>query len=113
MRVTRCLDNNDGWERFSTAHPFLIKMCEVIPYGDPDYPLYNDNWPAQVKKNALTYLKGLESLEFIYCMVTLTHSLVYLRDAVVRIQGLDRILYQVSSVSSSMAQSRWPALFAI
>ena len=36
------------------------------------------NWPAQVKKNALTFLKGLESLEFIYCMVTLSRSLVYL-----------------------------------
>lgn len=48
--ITRWLENIDGWERFSTAHPFLVKMCEVILYGDPDYPLYNDNWPAEDKK---------------------------------------------------------------
>ena len=45
--VTRCVENIDGWDRFSTAFPFLVKMCEVILYSDPDYSLYNDNWPAE------------------------------------------------------------------
>ena len=48
--VTRWIENIDGWERFSTAHLFLVKMCEVILYGDPDYPVYNDTWPAEDKR---------------------------------------------------------------
>ena len=54
--VTRWVENIDEWDRFSTAHPFLVKMCEVIHYGDPDYSLYNNNWPAEHKKNALAFL---------------------------------------------------------
>ena len=70
--VTRWVENIDGWDRFSTGHPFLVKMCEVILCGDPDYSLYNDNWPAEHKKNALAYLKFLEYLELFFCMVTLS-----------------------------------------
>ena len=75
-------------------------MCEVtvILYGDPDYPVYNDNWPAEDKKNALAYLKALECFEFIYCLVTLSRTLLYLKNAVVKIQGLIRIEYQVFAV---------------
>ena len=58
--VTRWVENIDGWDRFSTAHPFLVKMCQVILYGDPDYSLYKDNWPAEHKNIALAYLKFLE-----------------------------------------------------
>ena len=98
--VTRWIENIDGWERFSTAHPFLVKMCEVILYGDPDYPVYNDNWPAEDKKNALAYLKALECFEFIYCLVTLSRTLLYLKNAVVKIQGVDQDI--VSGVCSVM-----------
>ncbi len=28
--ITRWVENIEGWERFSLAHPFFIKMCEVI-----------------------------------------------------------------------------------
>ena len=69
--VTRWVENINGWDKFSTAHLFLVKMCEVILYGDFDYSLYSDNWPAEHKKNALAYLKILESFEFIFCIVTL------------------------------------------
>ena len=41
--VTRWVENIDGWDRFSTTHPYFVKMCEVILYGDPDYSLYIDN----------------------------------------------------------------------
>ena len=85
--ITRWVENIDGWERFSLAHPFLVTMCEVILYGDPDFPCYNDNWSPEDKKNALAYLKALESFEFIYTMVTLSRSLLYLKEAVVNIQG--------------------------
>ena len=71
--VTWWVENIDRCDRFSTAYSFLVKMCEVIVYGGPDYSLYNDNCPAEHKKNALAYLKFLESFEFIFCMVTLVH----------------------------------------
>ena len=64
--ITRCVENIDGWERLSLAHPFLVKMCEVILNGDSDYPLYNDKWSPEDKKNVLAYLKTLESFEFIF-----------------------------------------------
>ena len=98
--VTRWIENIDGWERFSTAHPILVKMCEVILYGDPDYPVYNDNWPAEDKKNALAYLKALEGFDFIYCLVTLSRTLLYLKNAAVKIQGVDQDI--VSGVCSVM-----------
>ena len=75
-------------------------MCEVILYGDPDYSLYNDNWPAEHKKNALAYLKFLESFEFIFCVVTLFCSLLYLKEAIVYIQEVGQDV--VSGVHSVM-----------
>ena len=56
-------------------------MCEVILYGDPDYI---DNWPAEHKKNALAYLKFLES----FFAWSLSRSLLYLKEAIVHIQGI-------------------------
>jgi len=50
--ITRWVENIDGWERFSLAHPFLVKMCEVILYGESDYPQYNDNWLPEDKKKS-------------------------------------------------------------
>ena len=50
-------------------------MCEVILYGDPNFPLYNNNWSPEDKRNALAYLKALESF---YTVVTLSRSLLYL-----------------------------------
>ena len=70
----------------SLAHPFLVKMLEVILYGDSDYRQYNDKWSPEDKKNALAYLKTLESFEFIFSMVTLSRSLLYLKEAVVKLQ---------------------------
>ena len=98
--VTRWIENIDGWERFSTAHPFLVKMCEVILYGDPDYPVFNDSWSAEDKRNALVHLKALECFEFIYCLVTLSRTLLYLKKAVAKIQGVDQDI--VSGVCSAM-----------
>ena len=69
-------------------------------YGDPDFPCYNDNWSPEDKKNALAYLKALESFEFIYTMVTLSRSLLYLKEAVVKIQGKSKDI--VSGVSIVM-----------
>ena len=82
------------------AHPFLVKMCEVILNGGSDYPQYNDKWSPADKKNALAYLKTLESFEFIFSMVTLSQSLLYLEEAVVKLQRENRDL--VSGVSSVM-----------
>ena len=65
--ITRWVENIDGWERFSLAHPFLIKMFEVILYGDNDFPLYNNgSWTPEDKRNALAHMKDLESFEFLF-----------------------------------------------
>ena len=57
--ITRWVENIDGWERFSLAHPFLVKMFEVILYGSSDFPLFNDGWSSEDKQNALAYMKKL------------------------------------------------------
>ena len=86
--ITRWVENIEGWERFTLCHPFLVKMCEVILYGDTQLQLYNDGWPAEDKKNALAYLKILESFQFIFSLVTLQRTLlVYMKEAVVKLQG--------------------------
>jgi len=99
--VTRWVENIDGWERFSLAHPFLVKMCEVILYGDSDFPLYNDgSWTPEDKRNALAHMKALETFEFLYSMVTLHRSLFYLKEAAVKLQG--KHIDIVSGVSTVM-----------
>ena len=42
--ITRWVESIDGWEHFSLAHPFLVKIFEVILYGSSDFPLFNDGW---------------------------------------------------------------------
>ena len=62
-------------------------MCEVIIYGDTDFELYNGNWSADDKRNAMVYLKTLESFEFIFSLVTLQRTVQYLREAATKLQG--------------------------
>ena len=81
------MENIDGWECFTHAHPILVKMCEIIIYGGSDFLQYCDGWTADDKKNALAHLKCLECFEFIYCVITVSHCFVYLKEAVVKIQG--------------------------
>ena len=85
--ITRWVENIEGWERFTLSHPFLVQMCEVIIYGDSSYTMYNDAWTQEDKRNALAHLKALESFEFIYVLVALQRSLMYLKDAAVKMQG--------------------------
>ena len=35
--ITCWVENIDGWEHFSLAHPFLVNMFEVILYGSSDF----------------------------------------------------------------------------
>jgi len=69
--ITRWVENIDGWERFCLCHPYLVQMCEIIIYRDTDFELYNGNWSADDKRNAMANLKTLESFEFIFSLVTL------------------------------------------
>ncbi len=97
--ITRWVENIVGWERFSLAHPFLIKMCEVILYGDDDFPLYNNgSWTPEDKRNALAHLTGIESFEFLYSLITLHRSLFYLKEAVVKLQGKDKDIVSGTSI---------------
>ena len=85
--ITHWVENIDGLERFCLSHPFLVHMCEVIVYGDPEFELYNDNWTAENKRNAMAHLKAIEKFEFLYTLVTLQCCLMYLQEAVVKLQG--------------------------
>ena len=98
--VTRWVENIDGWERFTQAHPFIIKMCEIITYGGGNFPQYKDGWTPEDKKNALAHMKYLESFEFIYCMSTISRSLMYLKETHVEIQGEEMDI--VGGVSTAM-----------
>ena len=60
------VENIDGWERFSHAHPFLVTMCKRIIYSDDDYPQYNTGWSAKEKHTAMSHLNTFRSFDFIY-----------------------------------------------
>ena len=62
-------------------------MCEVIIYGNSEFEAYNDAWSPEDKRNALAYLKALESFEFVYVLISLQCSLLYLKEATVKLQG--------------------------
>ena len=47
--ITHWVENIDGWEHFSLAHPFLVKMFEVKLNGSSDFPLFNDGWSTEDK----------------------------------------------------------------
>ena len=95
------MENIEGWEWFSLARTFLIKLCEVILHEDSDFPLYSDgSWSPEDRKNALAHMKALKSFEFVYCIITLQCSLSYLKDAIVKIEGKDNDI--VSGVSTIM-----------
>lgn len=80
--LTEWLENIDGWERFSLYHPFLIEIHVRSEFTD-----FNAGWTADDKKNALAHMNILESFEFVYCLVTLSRSLLYIKGAVVKLQG--------------------------
>ena len=96
--IARWVESTDGWERFSLAHPLLAKMFEVILYGSSDF-LYTVVDGHQ-RINELAYLMKPESSEFVYSMVTLFQSLLYLNEAVVNLQGKNKDI--VSGVSTGM-----------
>ena len=85
-------ENIDGWERFCLAYPFTIQMLEAIIYGisDTEFASYNDGWTADDKTNAMAHLKAVANFEFIYALVTLQCSLLYFREASVKLQGVNQ-----------------------
>ena len=85
--VTRWVENIDGWQRFCSSHPFLVLLCEVILFGHTDFPLYNDGWSVEDKRNAQAHLNALTTFEFVYSIVVLQQSLMYLKEAAVALQG--------------------------
>ena len=97
--ITRWVKNINGWEHFSLSHPFLVQMCEVIIYGNSDFEAYNDAWLPEDKRNALAYLKALESFEFVYVLFALQRSLLYLKEATVKLQGQSQeIAYDITTI---------------
>ena len=89
------MENIEGWERFSLAHPFLNKLCEVILHGDSDFPLYSDgSWSPE---------------EFVYCIITLQRSLSYFKDAFVKIQGKNKDIVSGVLTRNVLGKHKWRA----
>lgn len=67
----------------------ILEMCEVVLNGNSEFTDFNAGWTADDKKNALAHKNILESLkfEFVYCLVTLSRSLLYIKGAVLKLQG--------------------------
>lgn len=79
--ITRWVENIDGWERFCLSFPFLVEMLEAIIYGtsESNFEAYNDGWTGEDKTNAMAQLKALKSFKFVNVLVTLQHSLMYVK----------------------------------
>ena len=91
--ITRWVENIDGWERFCSSYPFIIQMFEAIIYetSDSDFKsAYNDGWTADDKTNAMAHLKAIANFEFTYALVTLKRSLLYFREASVKLQEMNQ-----------------------
>ena len=90
--ITWWVENIDGWERFCLCHPSLVQLCEAIICGTAEegFEDYSDGWTSDDKKDALTYLKLIESFEFIYVLVILQHSLLYIKEASVKLKGKEQ-----------------------
>ena len=75
-------------------------MCEVIIYGNSEFDAYNDGWSPEDKRNcALAYLKALESFEFLCVLIFLQRSLLYLKEATVKLQGQRQdIVYGIATI---------------
>ena len=90
--ITRWVENIDGWERFMQCHPFIIEMCGVMMFGSEHYPTFSNGFSAEDQKNALAYLKSLETFSFIYSMVALYRVLSYFREPMKTLQGISQDL---------------------
>ena len=90
--ITRWVENIDGWERFCLCHPFLVQLCEAIIYGTAEegFEDYSDGWTPDDKKDDLAYLKLIKNFEFIYVLVALQRSLLYIKEASVKLQGKEQ-----------------------
>ena len=90
--ITQWVENIDGWERFCLCQPFLVQLCEAIINGTAEegFEDYSDGWTSGDKKDALAYLKLIESFELIHFLVTLQRSLLYIKETSVKLQGKEQ-----------------------
>ena len=51
---------------------------------------YNNGWTAGDKTSAMAHLKAVANFQFIYALVTLQRSLLYLTEASVKLQGVNQ-----------------------
>ena len=84
--------NIDGWERFCLCHSFLIQLCEAIIHGTSEdkFSQHSSGWTQEDKNNALAHLKAIESFKFMYTLVTLQCSLLYLKEVSVKLQSINQ-----------------------
>ena len=74
--------------------------------------MYNEGWSVDDKRNAQAHLNALLSFEFVYTLVALQRSLMYLKEAAVKLQGQNQdiasgiaLMEQCSSVIKSLREN--------
>ena len=55
-----------------------------------EFSQYSSGWIQEDKNYALAHLKAIESFEFIYTLVTLQRSLLYLKETLIKLQGINQ-----------------------
>ena len=67
----------------------FVKQSSMYGTVEESFEDYSnsDGWTSDNKKDALAYLKLIESFEFMYVLVTLQCSLLYIKEASVKLQG--------------------------
>ena len=76
-----------------------------LSLNEGEFDAYNDGWSPEDKRNALAYLKALESFEFVYVLISLQRSLLYLKEATVKLQGQSQdIAYGIATIQRCCAE---------
>ena len=70
------------WSQVGTKQSSIKNVC-ITQWVDN----IDDSWTAEDKRNALAHMKMLESFDFLYSLVTLFRSLLYIKEAVIKLQG--------------------------
>ena len=62
----------------------MVSTCEVIINGNSEY---NEGWSVEDNTGSFN---ALLSFKFVFTVVALQHSLMYLKEAAVKLQGQDQ-----------------------
>ena len=88
VRITRQVENLDGYNQFLLAYPYIVEALEVISniLHLEKYPNQHQ-WVTESRRMASALLAGIRKFSFCIVWATIVRSLFYLRDSTKKIQG--------------------------